>query len=285
MESTDTRRTEVGPTVTAGSSPESNLSGVTWSAVLAGAAVSAALGLILLALGTGLGLSSVSLWSTVGVSASAISKAAVIWLILMQIMSSSMGGYIAGRLRTKWTAIHSDEVYFRDTAHGFLAWSVALVVTAAFLATAAASLMGSSDSRNVSEGKGQIQDPASYFVDELFRSNAPSQPTLSTANAEAGIIFAHGLRLGKFPSTDRQYLSQMVANRTGLPEAEASKRVNDAFVDAMQTAEATRKATAHSLLWLFVALLIGAICASFAATAGGRQRDNVVSVKVLLRQL
>ena len=278
MESTDTRRTEVGPTVTAGNSPESNLSGVTWSAVLAGAAVSAALGLILLALGTGLGLSSVSLWSTVGVSASAISKAAVIWLILMQIMSSSMGGYIAGRLRTKWTAIHSDEVYFRDTAHGFLAWSVALVVTAAFLATAAASLMGSSDSRNVSEGKGQIQDPASYFVDQLFRSNAPSQPTLSPANAEAAIIFAHGLRLGDLPSTDRQYLSQMVANRTGLPEAEANKRVNDAFVDAMQSAETARKATAHSLLWLFVALLIGAFCASFAATVGGRQRDNVVSV-------
>lgn len=278
MESTDTRRTEVGPTVTAGSGPESNLSGVTWSAVLAGAAVSAALGLILLALGTGLGLSSVSLWSTVGVSASAISKAAVIWLILMQIMSSSMGGYIAGRLRTKWTAIHSDEVYFRDTAHGFLAWSVALVVTAAFLATAAASLMGSSGSRNVSEGKGQIEDPASYFVDELFRSNARSQPTVNPANAEAGIIFAHGLRIGDLPSTDRQYLSQMVANRTGLSEAEASKRVNDAFVDAMQSAEAVRKATAHSLLWLFVALLIGAFCASFAATIGGRQRDNVVSI-------
>ena len=191
MESTVTRRTEVGPTVTAGNSPESNLSGVTWSAVLAGAAVSAALGLILLALGTGLGLSSISLWSTVGVSASAISKAAVIWLILMQIMSSSMGGYIAGRLRTKWTAIHSDEVYFRDTAHGFLAWSVALVVTAAFLATAAASLMGSPDSRNISEGKGQIQDPASYFVDQLFRSNAPSQPSLGPANAGSSDYLLH----------------------------------------------------------------------------------------------
>jgi hypothetical protein len=69
--------------------------------------------------------------------------ATVLWLIVMQIISSSMGGYLAGRLRTKWANIHTDEVYFRDTAHGFLAWAVALVITAAFLASAATSMVGS----------------------------------------------------------------------------------------------------------------------------------------------
>jgi hypothetical protein len=257
---------------------ESNTSGVTWSAVLAGAAASASLGLILLALGTGLGLSSVSVWSTVGASASAISKAAVLWLIVMQITSSSMGGYIAGRLRTKWTSIHGDEVYFRDTAHGFLAWSVSLVVAAAFLAAAAATLSGSPDSRNVSEGKGQVQDSSNYFVDELFRAAAPKQDAISSTNAEAGTIFVHALRIGELATADQQYLSQLVVGRTGLSQAEADARVREVFSQAKQSAEIARKATAHSLLWLFVALLIGAFCASFTATIGGKQRDNVVLV-------
>ena len=111
---------------------EANLSGVSWAAIIAGGFVSAALSLILLAFGTGVGLSSVSPWSNAGVAVSTIGKAAVLWLILMQIMSSSMGGYLAGRLRTRWASIHTDEVYFRDTAHGFLTWAVALVITAAF---------------------------------------------------------------------------------------------------------------------------------------------------------
>src|ERR1035437_545242 len=100
---------------------EAHSSGVSWAAVIGGAFVAAALSLILLALGAGLGLSSVSPWSNVGASASTISTAAIAWLILMQVISSSMGGYLAGRLRTKWANIHTNEVYFRDTAHGFLA--------------------------------------------------------------------------------------------------------------------------------------------------------------------
>jgi hypothetical protein len=128
-------------------SNEANSSGVSWSAVLAGGFVTAALSLILLALGTGLGFASVSVWSGVGASASTIGTAAILWFILIQILSASMGGYLAGRLRTKWAGIHTDEVYFRDTAHGFLAWAVALVVTAAFLTSAATSLMGSASDK------------------------------------------------------------------------------------------------------------------------------------------
>ena len=122
---------------------EAHSSGVSWAAVIAGAAVTAALSLILLALGAGLGLSSVSPYSNTGISASTLGTSAIIWLIVMEILSASMGGYLAGRLRTKWASIHTDEVYFRDTAHGFLAWSTALVITAAFLASAASAMIGS----------------------------------------------------------------------------------------------------------------------------------------------
>ena len=265
---------------------EANSSGVSWAAVIGGGFVTAALSLILLALGTGLGLSSVSPWSNVGVSASTIGTAAILWLIFMQIISSSMGGYLAGRLRTKWANIHTDEVYFRDTAHGFLAWAVALVITAAFLAAAAASMVGATASSAAGgtgratgvQAEGREFDPNEYFIDTLFRSeSAKSDSNTTSVRGEAGRIFANALRQGDI-SADRSYLAQLVAARTGLSQADAEKRVSDVFARAQQTADTARKTVAHSLLWAFLALLIGAFCASFAATIGGRQRDHVVIV-------
>ena len=119
---------------------ESGASAVSWAAILAGAFVAAALTVTLVALGAGLGLSSVSPWSNAGASATTIGVATIVWLILMQLVASATGGYLAGRLRTKWVDVHTDEVFFRDTAHGFLAWAVGVVIGAALLASAAASL-------------------------------------------------------------------------------------------------------------------------------------------------
>ena len=261
---------------------ESHSSGVSWAAVIAGAFVTAALSLILLALGTGFGFSSVSLWSNVGASASTVGTSAIVWLILMQIMSSSMGGYLAGRLRTKWANIHTDEVYFRDTAHGFLAWAVALVITAAFLASAATSMMGAAAQLSAtasSAGAERELNPNEYFGDALFRSdNARPDSNGASVRGEAGRIFANALRQGQVPPADKSYLAQLVASKTGLSRSDAEKRVSDVFAAAQQAADTARKTIAHSLLWTFVALLIGAFCASFTATIGGRQRDHVVIV-------
>jgi hypothetical protein len=261
-------------------SNQANSSGVSWSAVLAGGFVTAALSLILLALGTGLGFASVSVWSGAGASASTIGTAAIFWFILIQILSASMGGYLAGRLRTKWAGIHTDEVYFRDTAHGFLAWAVALVVTAAFLTSAATSLMGSAPDRG-SGPQSQMNEagPNAYFIDSLFRTDG-SKPEVNNASVtrEAAVIFATSLKQVDLSPTDKTYLDQLVMSRTGVSQSEADKRVSDAFLSAKSSAEITRKAIAHSLLWTFIALLIGAFCASFAGTIGGRQRDHVVLV-------
>jgi hypothetical protein len=261
---------------------ESHSSGVSWAAVIGGAFVTAALSLILLALGAGFGFSSVSPWSNVGASASTVGTAAIIWLILMQVMSSSMGGYLAGRLRTKWADIHTDEVYFRDTAHGFLAWAVALVITAAFLASAATSMMGAAAQLSAtasSAGAERELSPNEYFVDALFRSES-ARPASNGASvhAEAGRILANALRQGNVPPADKSYLAQLVASNAGLSKTDAEKRVSDVFAEAQQAADTARKTIAHSLLWTFLALLIGAFCASFAATIGGRQRDHVVMV-------
>jgi hypothetical protein len=263
---------------------EAYSAGVSWPAVIGGAFVSAALALILLSLGTGLGFSSISPWSNMGAVASTIGKAAIAWLIVTQIVASAMGGYLAGRLRTKWVNVHTDEVYFRDTAHGLLVWALGLVVTAAFLASAATSLAGGTIQRSATPvadaetpGLNLNTYPNAYIIDTLFRSNGSVSDRNDTlARGEAERILTHAMRQGALPAADQTYLAQMVSARTGLNQSEAENRVSDAFVQAQQSAETARKGLAHLSLWLFVALLSGAFCASYAGTIGGRQRDRVI---------
>jgi hypothetical protein len=263
---------------------DSTASGVSWAAVIAGAFVAAALSLILLALGTGIGFSTLSPWSNTGASAPTIGAGAIVWLVLMQIIASSMGGYLAGRLRTKWVNVHTHEVYFRDTAHGFLVWAVGLVITAAFLTTAAASIAGgavraSAMSADASELAPSRSGPSRYFVDTLLRpSSATSAQDNSAVRGEIGLILANALREGEVPPADKTYLAQVVAARTGVSEPNAEKRVDDVFTQTRQAADKARKAVAHAMYWTFLALLVGAFCASFAATIGGAQRDHIVVI-------
>jgi hypothetical protein len=253
---------------------EAHSSGVTWSAVIAGAFVASALSLILLALGTGIGLSAISPWSHVGAYASRMSWIAIFWLSLTQLIASSIGGYLAGRLRTKWVNIHTHEVYFRDTAHGFLVWAVGLVITVAFLTSAVASMVGGESQI----GATQRLDPNEYYVDMLFRASRASFEPNALVRSEVARIFANALRQGEVPVADKAYLSELVVSSTGLSPVQAERRVSDVLEQARQAADTTRKAIAHSLYWTFLALLIGAFCASFAATIGGKQRDHVVVV-------
>ena len=174
-------RVVTGPT----NAVESAVSAVSWAAIIAGAFVIVAVGLILLALGSGLGLSSVSPWANSGPSATTFGVYAAVWLIIVQWVSAALGGYITGRLRTKWVGVHTDEVYFRDTAHGFLAWAVAAVIMAAALSSAASSVVGNavratgSVVSTAAQGAGAAAaqsrgvDPMGYVIDTLFRSDHP----------------------------------------------------------------------------------------------------------------
>jgi len=262
---------------------EAHSSGVAWGAVIGGSFVTAAFSLILLALGAGFGLSAVSPWSNVGVSASTVGTAAIGWLILIEIVASALGGYLTGRLRTKWALIHTDEVYFRDTANGFLSWAVALVISVTLLASAAAAIVGRvAQLGSAAETAGtatHAMDPYAYFVDTLFRSDhAGSENRDASVQAEAGRIFAEALRQNQMPAADQDYLARLIAAKTGISQPEAEKRVSDVVADARQTEDTARKVTAHLLLWLFLAGLMGAFSASYAATIGGRQRDHVKAV-------
>ena len=254
---------------------EASSSALSWAAVIGGAFVAAAISLILLALGAGVGLSALSPWSSTATAASVVGTAAIVWLIFSQIVASAMGGYLAGRLRTKWVSVHIDEVYFRDTAHGFLVWAVGLVLTAAFLASAATSLAGRA-AQGAAAGT-SANDPNSYFIDSLFRSDMPNPgQNDASAHAEVGSILANDLRQPDIPAADKTYLAKLVAARTGLSQADAESRVTGILAEARQAADAARKAGAHLAYWTFFALLVGAFCASFAATIGGKKRDNVI---------
>jgi hypothetical protein len=296
-------------------------SAVSWGAIAAGAAAAAALSLILLILGVGLGLSSVSPWSRDGVSATSFGVSTIVWLTLTQLLASAMGGYLAGRLRTKWTEAHADEVYFRDTAHGFLSWAVASLATAALLTSAIGSILGGGVQAGASivggvantagaavvgaaassrMAPGSDGGPMGYFVDSLFRREAAANPGAGTAAsptgsdtgerasgtdaAEVGRIFMNVNRADPLPSGDVRYVGQIVAQRTGLSQQDAEKRVTDVYAKAQtkvrdaeaaarESADRVRKASAYSALWLFVSLLVGAFVASLAATFGGRRRD------------
>lgn len=283
---------------------DSASSGVSWGAVAAAAFVGAALALILLLLGSGLGFSAISPWATEGISAKTVGVAAIAWLIFTHIASSAVSGYMAGRLRIKWNNVHTDEVYFRDTAHGLSAWAVGIIVTAAFLGSAATSILGSATkaaaatagatatvgaAAAASSGSSAPQtssatDTNAYFVDALFRSDRPREANDQPVREEATRIFARGLQQGELPATDRSYLAQVIAARTGLAPPEAEKRVTEvvnqakeAELKARQAADAARKAAATLSLWMFVALLIGAFTASWSATLGGRRRDRAAA--------
>ena len=240
-----------------------NDSAVSWGAIVAGAAAAAALSLILLILGTGLGLSSVSPWTREGVSATTFGVTAILWVTLTQVLASGMGGYIAGRLRTQWTGVHSDEVYFRDTAHGFLAWALASLMTAALLTSVIGSIIGSgvqatavvagAAAAGTAAGTAKSVTAAStdsatgaqgqlgYVVDSLLRrdggtsagaaANATSDPERSNAAlvAESTRIFVSALRAGALPPADARYLGQVVAQRTGVNQQDGESRVSTAF--------------------------------------------------------
>ena len=261
----------------AGLARESNASAVSWPAIAAGAVAAAGFTLFLMELGAGLGLSMMSPWANSGPSGTTLQVGGGIGLILISVMASALGGFLAGRLRTKWAGIHTDEAYFRDTAHGLLAWAFATIISASILAAAATSIVGGL-TQGAASNPGLVPDRNSYYVDTLFRGAAAPAPAAQGSSqqttAEVGRIFARGLTSSNgMAAADRTYVAQVIAARTGIPQAEAEKRVDDAITQAKTAADEARKAAAKLALWMAAALLAGALAASFAAAEGGRERD------------
>ncbi|MBB3645808.1 hypothetical protein FHX14_001987 [Rhizobium sp. BK619] len=278
---------------------ESSKSAMTWGPIFGGAAAAIGVTLILLLLGSGLGLTMVSPWSGQSSSLGTLGVTAAIWLVLVQWLSSALGGYITGRLRTKWAAVHTDEVFFRDTAHGFLSWALATVFVAGFLASSLTSLAGAgaqavgsavgstataAGTAAASSADSPVDLSTSYFTDALLRpdqARAAATSNDAAATSEVSRILLNGAAEGKIPDDDKAYLATIVSSRTGLSEADARtrvdtvlKRIDDAKVAAQKAADEARKAASTTALLGSLSLLIGAFIASAAAAFGGSQRDE-----------
>lgn len=253
--------------------------GVSWAAVLAGAVASMALTLVLLSFGAGMGFSVVSPWGNSGVSATTFRIGTGLYFVAMAMISSAVGGYLAGRLRMKWVGVHTKEVQFRDTAHGFLAWAAASVLGAVLLASPASSLIGGSLSGATQPAANSAQSsPMDGYVDSLLRSDNPSaqgQQNPADSRAELVRLFTTSFHSGNdLSSPDRTYVAKVVSARTGLSQSDAEKRVNDVIDRAKADLDAARKTAMQMAIWLTLSLFIGAFSATLAATEGGGLRDG-----------
>lgn len=274
-------------------------SAVSWGAVIAGAVIAAALSATLITGGAGLGFLAISPWQNDGASGPVITTGTVVWLLLSHIVAYGIAGYVTGRLRTKWTDAMRDEIYFRDTAHGFLVWALSFVVGLVLLGSTVASVISGTAKAGASlagAGAGAITATLGesagddggfsidYFADTLLRPAEPGSTDQADVRREVALILSRSVAQGELSDDDQAYLVRIVSQRAGISEAQAQERLNQITTQARQTAEEVelkardladeaRKAAATFSLWAFASLLIGAFVASFAATVGGRARD------------
>ncbi len=257
--------------------PAQPVSAVSWAAIAGGAVVAVATTLILFSLGASMGLATASPWTRAAETAGRVGILAGIWLVVVQWLSSAVGGYIAGRLRTRWIGLHTHEAHFRDTAHGFMTWAAATVIMAAIAASAGAGLTGAAAA--VASTAGAPPNLA-YDADTLYRSLGADTAALAPARAEAERMLAAAAVSGGLNADDRDYLIASIASRTAVAPAEAGRRVDMVLArehkqadDSKAAANKAREAAAGLAVLTALSMLVGAFIASVAAALGGQQRD------------
>jgi hypothetical protein len=278
---------------------EASKSAIAWGPIFAGAFAAVAATAVLMLLGSGLGLTLISPWSGESVSLTTVAASTAIWIVVVQWLSSAIGGYLSGRLRTKWVGVHTDEVFFRDTAHGFMAWAVAtllvigtiglhsVVLFGAGTHVAANMAGGAANAVGQSAQAGNQSDVTGYFADSLLRPTDASRLAASgpeaeqAASAQVTRILTISTVQGEVSQEDRAYLANLVAARTGLSPQDAQARVdatlnkaNELKAKAQKAADDARKASATAAILGALSMVIGAFIASVAGAMGGKQRDD-----------
>jgi hypothetical protein len=280
---------QVGPA----SATQTGFRFVEWGAVIAGAVMAAALSFVFLTFGTAIGLTTVSPWPNSGVSAKTAASLAVFWTLAQQIGAFMIGGYIAGRLRARWAEANEDETEFRDGLHGALVWAVGITIGAMILfATAGAvARVGADVVGKTATAATNNADTIAYYADTMMRPAArpataqgaqgagtPAQALPQETRAEIGRIVARSVTAGSVADSDRSYLATIVAQRTGLPQAEAERRVNETITEATraarEAADKARRAAVLGGLVTAISLLVSLAAAWWAAQKGGNHRDH-----------
>lgn len=269
-------------------------SGIDWKSVIAGAVAAAAISGLLTAFGAAVGLSITSAHRDSGVSVTTLAIAAALWMVMVHVWSFAAGGYLAGRL-SDVPDLDQSEAEFRAGANGFMVWAlgtaiglVFLALTAGAVARSTAEVAGSAVSGAAQAVSNVSAENVSYVADSLFRAQAAPAGAPPTAQqsrpdpaqiAEVGRIFTVALAEGSLNATDKAYLAQVVSRQTGLPEADAQRRVDETYarVQGMKDAaekrvrDAAEKARKQAVIAAFLAAaasLAGLVAAAWAAGVG-----------------
>jgi hypothetical protein len=253
---------------------------IQWGPTFGGGLVAAAVFFVLMTFATAIGLavSSVSpTWRDTSTGLVVLSGA---WVVLTAIGSFALGGYIVGRLRSTWRT-NPDEVHFRDGLHGLVVWSLAVIIgaclTLASTATISQSTAKSSavsperTTANLSEAEPGF---LAFELDRLFWSDNRQQTADNQTRAEAGRILERGLGRNELAKDDHDHLVQLVSARTGLPAADADRRVAQVLSESRDAASKARRSAVIIAFTLAAALAAGAAAAWGAALIGGRHRDE-----------
>jgi len=272
-----------GPFEASGIATESSVSAVSWRAIFGGAVAAVSISVVLVLLGLGFGFAAISPWPGAGATAATFSIVGGIWLIVVQWLSSGIGGFVTGRLRTKWVNVHTHEVFFLDTAHGFLTWAVAALFGMLIVASVGSSVLGTATKAAGTAVAGSAQAAArAYDVDMLYRGEKPELTASDQqTQMETTRILVRGIEAGGVSDSDKAYLVDQVAARTGVSHDDAQKRVDDviarekaAEAKAREVADAARKSASAVSIFTALSMLIGAFIASAAAAYGGSLRDE-----------
>lgn len=261
-----------------------------WSPILGGAVLSAAISTIMAAFGSAIGLSLVSAETSRSTSMTALAVAGALWALWVTVSACGAGGYLAGRMRKPLADSSSTERGVRDGAHGLVVWAVGALLVA-FLTSS--SLMGAAKTAvtgaaATAGGAGalisQQADPLASAVDSVMRANG-AEPVTQGERDEASRILVRSLANGSLDPADRGYIASRMAARMQIPQAEAEKRIDDAYArlnQAKETAkQAVEKARKMGVIVAFMTaavLLVGAAAAYLAAMLGGRHRDEEIDL-------
>ena len=281
---------------------------VEWGAVIAGALAASAISFVLLTAGASIGLSLISPYAGESYSKTAASVA-VFWSVAVPILSFLVGGYIAGRMRSGWESATSDEVQFRDGMHGLLVWALS-IVAGGLLAFLAAGAIANSSAQVAAGAMSNRDAVVAPSIDTLFGATvaqtaaapaaAPTAPAATPApsavpgtgeravvpDSDARAVISRTLiaaaAAGQLTPAQKQTLAQIVSERTGISQADAEKRVDQAYANAVAALDKARQAAVLTGLATVTALLVGLLAAWYAAQNGGRHRDDNVPARFLL---
>jgi hypothetical protein len=281
--------------------------------------------MVLLTFGAGIGLSATSAQPYAGASAKAVAVISALYAAISLVASFGIGGYVTGRMRSLTAPEDVAEGDFRDGAHGFAVWALAIVFGGLLAASSVGGALkvavqaGASVGAATAAGAASNPDvtnrismtPTDYAVDRLMapvpaannQSAAPAAntgipappPAMASASTAApsrnemsapmSRIFASSLKSGQLDARDRTTLTAMVMQQTGLPQAEAEKRVDEAYADlktaeqkARDAAEKARKAALIAAFATAATLLLGCAAACAGATSGAHHRRESMAI-------